>query len=690
MSQSKQTADQHHGGILRSLLNDTSANTLAISAAAMVPLVAMVGGGIDASRYYMAQSRLQAACDAGALAGRRAMETTNFTSSQTENESDPSPKDIADNFFNENYPDGTFGMENLSHAYTSNEDGEVTGVASGQMPTTLMGMFGYGDVDLSVTCSADVNIANTDIVFVLDVTGSMQCSTDPTASCSQTFPGTGSTVASNSKLADLQEAAKDFYDVVESASSSQAQIRYGFVPYTSQVNIGKLIYGVNPDYMASEANYQSRLAQFDEDWEEIDRTRDSDYTNFGDEYYSYFFTSATGNVSESFCNSYTQSNINPVDWFEVSGTTDYTNATEVSQVVNGNFRTISYEGTQVLQRRGEPAYQYNSGANPRCRVGYDVYDRTAEVGLTVEEELTRTFTGYLYDERTIPLAGLYDEDSSMEADVGFQGGNKTVTWNGCIEEVKTDEGQTDFTTVADTAYDLNINHIPTSDNETRWKPSVPGLVYYRYDDGRSFESNNSRYWETSAMTTTVEKFSASDWNNSLYYTCPTEAQGLAELDKAGFDTYIDNLRAWGYTYLDTGMIWGARMISPNGIFSATTTNSKNGAAISRHIVFMTDGTQSSRRAVYGMYGIEWWDRRIASDGVEDTIETNHEARLLAACRAARNQNISVWVVAFGTTLTTLLEDCATPGRAYEASNKAQLKEKFKEIAEKIAELRLTK
>jgi Flp pilus assembly protein TadG len=49
------------------LLHDTAANTLAIAAAAMVPLMAMVGGGIDASRYYMAAARLQAACDAGAL-----------------------------------------------------------------------------------------------------------------------------------------------------------------------------------------------------------------------------------------------------------------------------------------------------------------------------------------------------------------------------------------------------------------------------------------------------------------------------------------------------------------------------------------------------------------------------------------------------------------------------------------------
>ena len=65
---------------LRSLLHDRTANTIVISAAAMIPLMAMVGGGVDASRYYMTASRMQAACDAGALAARRAM-TTSYSAS---------------------------------------------------------------------------------------------------------------------------------------------------------------------------------------------------------------------------------------------------------------------------------------------------------------------------------------------------------------------------------------------------------------------------------------------------------------------------------------------------------------------------------------------------------------------------------------------------------------------------------
>ena len=149
-----------------------------------------------------------------------------------------------------------------------------------------------------------------------------------------------------------------------------------------------------------------------------------------------------------------------------------------------------------------------------------------------------------------------------------------------------------------------------------------------------------------------------------------------------FDTYIDSLTAQGWTYHDAGMIWGARFISPKGIFADDNTSAPNGEAISRHIVFMTDGEQRTRREIYARYGIEFWDRRISGNGNGGRQSDAHAERFQAACRAARNENISVWVVAFGIELTQNLVDCASPGRAYEAANSDELSDAFKEIAEK--------
>jgi hypothetical protein len=179
----------------------------------------------------------------------------------------------------------------------------------------------------------------------------------------------------------------------------------------------------------------------------------------------------------------------------------------------------------------------------------------------------------------------------------------------------------------------------------------------------------------------------------VFFSCVPPAFRLTEnLTRAQLQTYVNNLRAQGATYHDIGMIWGARLISPNGIFAADNNDAPNGDPISRHIVFMTDGMLSTNTDVYSPYGMEWWDRRITA-GNPPTIamsDARHEARFQAACAAAKNENIAVWVVAFGIDMTDNLRNCASPGRAYEARNNAELSIAFQEIAQKIAALRLTK
>ena len=54
------------GGFLTRLRRDIRGNTLAIVGAALVPICAMIGSGVDMSRAYMAKTRLQSACDASA------------------------------------------------------------------------------------------------------------------------------------------------------------------------------------------------------------------------------------------------------------------------------------------------------------------------------------------------------------------------------------------------------------------------------------------------------------------------------------------------------------------------------------------------------------------------------------------------------------------------------------------------
>jgi len=85
-------------GFMARLAHNEAGNVLAIVAAAIFPLAGLIGGGIDVSRLYLAKTRLQQACDAGALAGRRSMSGITWTTGANSNE------ETAKNFFNLNFP----------------------------------------------------------------------------------------------------------------------------------------------------------------------------------------------------------------------------------------------------------------------------------------------------------------------------------------------------------------------------------------------------------------------------------------------------------------------------------------------------------------------------------------------------------------------------------------------------------
>src|SRR3546814_5194953 len=80
---------------------------------------------------------------------------------------------------------------------------------------------------------------------------------------------------------------------------------------------------------------------------------------------------------------------------------------------------------------------------------------------------------------------------------------------------------------------------------------------------------------------------------------------MTKADQSTFDAYIDKLEAEGFTYHDVGMAWGARLISPTGLFAReNATAKKNDRPISRHILFMTDGEMNTPRSNLSHQGLE--------------------------------------------------------------------------------------
>ena len=221
-------------------MRDAAGSILPISAIAMVALAGMVGGGVDMSRAYMVQNRLQNACDAGVLAGRRAVDGVNFTTAA---------RSRAEDFFETNFDEGVQGVSNTTFTASSSNNGNtVDGTATTTVDTVIMQLFGFAEIPLSVDCSASLSVGNSDVVMVLDVTGSM-----------------GNTLGGQTRIESLRDAMKGFYDTVsEAADGTAARIRYGFVPYSAGVNVGQLLVDLDPSYIADTNRVHSKVPVFEE------------------------------------------------------------------------------------------------------------------------------------------------------------------------------------------------------------------------------------------------------------------------------------------------------------------------------------------------------------------------------------------------------------------------------------------
>lgn len=652
--------------LLRSLFRDTAANTIVIAAAAMVPLMAMVGGGVDASRYFMTASRMQAACDAGALAARRAMVDYTFTTAH---------RTIGLNFYDQNFSNGMFGLVSGTRNYTSDGQGTVTGTASGSLPPSIMGAFGFGNFSINVRCTADINISNSDIMFVLDVTGSM-------ANCPD---GSDCASGSGSKIVALRSAVMSFYDTVEAATSNSAQVRYGIVPYSQQVNVGGLIPRA---MMASSHTYQSRVPRYQTvqilvpgngisvgDWIVIsDQTEwmPRSFSNWGSANQDHYrFNNRSGDP--------TRTNNADRDLCETYDGRTYTVGAQRWEVLTDTYTLNVWQSGSLNNRAGCSGRIIKRRQATTADVIPDTYRSEIQFRDWIYCPVTTGATnpcnvnnpaGSPAGWETVNLADLY-ASNSINMPLGANGAFTSVTWDGCIEEPQTVVTGT-YDPLPAGAHDLNINLVPTTEAQ-RWKPALRNAVWKRED----------------GTTNTLSWLYQTGDESRPGYTCPRAAFRMTEITRANLQTYVNALVASGNTYHDIGMVWGARLISPRGMFAADNATAPNGDAIQRHIIFMTDGMLVTSNENYSTHGIEWWDRRITSDGNGTTEATRRAARLQAVCRAARAENITVWVVAFGTTLTQNLIDCASPGRAFQANDNATLTAQFCEIAQKIAALRLT-
>lgn len=672
---------EHPVGFLRRLAKSQAGNTMAIVAAAIIPLAALIGGGLDMSRAYMARSRLQQACDAAALAGRRAMTTSSMTTANIAE---------ARKFFDFNFPQGTAETTNFTPVIQS-KPGETTTVqvtASTSIPTTVMKIFTFTTLPLNVTCEARFDIGNTDVMLVLDTTGSMaQAISD----------GNG---GSTTRIAALRQAVKDFYDTLGAGSDATGRIRYGFVPYSSTVNVGyqlpqtALLGGT----AGETAEYQTR--RLVTTYTPSSTTGSWVYTSGTLSAWSNQSSTTGGSSSACVAPASTVTTVtnNPTTSTSTGSNGATTTTTTTTRVRNGR----EYNATYTPATAGYWSFIFWVPGTPSsCVIKVRTYTNYTE---TKTDTNTQT-PQYSWEYGKFPVdvtnyvKGNAVANPTFHATIpGDANGTivaPTTSWLGCIEERKTDNTITATSSISSipaTAFDLQID-TPATNADTKWRPHWPQVMFtpqkrWLHDDREDPYVND---WY---------RASSGGWN-----ACPSQSRRLTSYasrtaipmgQTSSFNAYVDGLIAVGGTYHDIGMIWGARFLSPTGIFAADNANAPNGFNISRHIVFMTDGDMSAYDRVYGAYGYQKLDGRIAATSADDSALTAiHNRRLEMLCNAVKGKGITVWVIGFRNqsegNIQAPLQGCASSSNHWMmAYTAASLTQKFKDIAKNIGGLRVSK
>ena len=126
-----------------------------------------------------------------------------------------------------------------------------------------------------------------------------------------------------------------------------------------------------------------------------------------------------------------------------------------------------------------------------------------------------------------------------------------------------------------------------------------------------------------------------------------------------------------------------------GIFAAENAD-LSGAPTSRNLIFLTDGQTAPLDLSYTTYGIEPLDRRRWKPSSPLSLTQTVEKRFAVACSEVKKRNVTVWVIAFGTSLNPTLTECAGAGHYFAASDAVELQKAFEQIAKRIGDLRISK
>lgn len=194
--------------LLSRFLKDRSGNIVPIFAAAVIPVVGLVGAAIDYSRASSIRSEMQAGLDATAL--MLSKEASGLTTQQMQDKATAYFQAV----FNRPEAKGVI----ITPTYTTvNGSSTVRVAATGSVDTTFTRILGQTSMDLGSSSEVTWGFKKLELALALDNTGSM---------------------VELNKMSELKKAAKALLDTLKSASQKDGDIKVAIIPFNTDVNVG--------------------------------------------------------------------------------------------------------------------------------------------------------------------------------------------------------------------------------------------------------------------------------------------------------------------------------------------------------------------------------------------------------------------------------------------------------------------
>lgn len=640
---------------MRGFLRDTRANTAMMFGLSLVPILIATGAGIDFARGVMLHQRVSQALDAAALAvGNETTKPSACSSSASagsaSNEKCKALREVAQKYFDENFKSDSALSDSAPVVDIDIAGQAVTLKASLPLKLTLLGIAPVGVASPTVSASSTVVWGQTKlwVALVLDNSGSMSQGD-----------------SSGSKMSALKDALTNtdygLLKTLQAAAASDGDVMVGIVPFTRSVNMGYSAFRNSPFI----------------DWGEWEAPPANAGTLSG--------------------------NLGPGDNCPWSSWTHGFRCTTGSTNGSSNTSTIPASGLicpglDFGSVNSDHKSRYYNGCFDSVPTKTLTTTTTVSTPTTVKQNCSQTGTGTITCTQSSSTTGSSTTNTSTATTSGYTGAStttssssssttsdgskscnnknpKTCTWVRTIVTTEVD------TTVAKTGAEP-YSHTWIVNSRDSWS----GCVMDRQRKDKQTQVNGGTGWRTPAAYD-YDASNTAPSNNSAGDDTQFPAENASSCLSASVQTLTSNwttlssqvsgMSANGSTNQGIGVAHGFQMLGAASPYTQPTL--KEGTT--KILILFSDGLNTQNR---------WW-----GDGMtEGTTEDGYiDARMKATCTAAKNAGIVVYAiyVHIGTNgSSSALQNCASSSdKYYDLTSSAAIKDAFKDIAQKITNLRVS-